>query len=232
MPILNNQVNKLWFNPTYNKFKRNGFSKQLFASDDSEDFLRTGAYLIEEAKRYGNTHIPWDENRRYEILINPRLENALLSIGIEYLLKGVFLAKGYAINLPKENIKLTHPVLIKGNISKLRDNEVQDLSYIKDHISKIIDFNEFNNNQQIKEAKAKKELSGEGVKGLTRLTIPFPNSQQLLDYFHFKRNYSLHRPFIIPEFVGIVRYEHELLDYIAIKSTGRSIKQLTKLTTD
>lgn len=230
MALTHNQINNLWFNPSYDKFKNHGFVKNIFTSKDAEDFIRTGAFLIKEAEKHSNIIIPWDERRRYEILANPRLENAFVSLGAEYLLKGTFLIKGYAINKPlPSSISLSHPITIRGNKSKLRTNEVQDLSYIIDHISKIIDFTEFDRLQKEAEKKAKSDLKGQRLKGITRMTIPFPNAKQLLDYIHFKRNYSLHRPFTVPEFRGITQHIFKLLDYIAQKSAGRTIDVLAKL---
>ena len=229
MALTHNQINKLWSNPTYTNFKNNGFVKLVFTSKDAEDFLRTGAYLIKEAEKRSNIIIPWDENRRYEILANPRLENAFISLGAEYLLKGTFLIKGYAINNPKPAVMLRHPIVVKNNKSKLITNEVQDMSYIVDHIAKIIDFSDFDKSQKAAERKSIAELKGERLKGITRMTIPFPSAQQILEYIHFKRNYSLHRPFIIPEFRGITQHIFKLLDYVAQKGSGRSIEVLAKL---
>ncbi|OGC49692.1 hypothetical protein A2W32_01890 [candidate division WWE3 bacterium RBG_16_37_10] len=230
MALTHNQINKLWFNPSYDKFKIHGFVKNIFTSKDAEDFIRTGAYLIKEAEKHSNIIIPWDENRRYEILANPRLENAFVSLGAEYLLKGTFLLKGYAVNKPlPSSTGLPHPIILSGNKSKLRANEVQDLSYIIDHIAKIIDFTEFNTLQKEAETKAKNDLKGQRLRGITRMTIPFPNAQELLGYIHFKRNYALHRPFTIPEFRGITQHIFKLLDYIAQKGSSRSIEVLAKL---
>lgn len=230
MVLTHNQINKLWFNPTYDRFKKHGFVKNIFTSKDAEDFIRTGAYLIKEAEKHSNIIIPWDEKRRYEILVNPRLENAFVSLGAEYLLKGIFLIKGYAINKPLALTNfLPHPIVLTRNKTKLRANEVQDLSYIIDHIEKIVDFKDFNNLQKDAESKAKNDLKGQRLKGITRMTIPFPNAKQLLAYIHFKRNYSLHRPFIVPEFRGITQHVFKLLDYIAQKGVGRTIDGLAKL---
>jgi len=230
MALTHNQINRLWYNPTYENFKRHGFVKDIFTSKDTEDFIRTGAYLIKEAEKRSNIIIPWDERRRYEILANPRLENAFVALGAEYLLKGVFLIKGFAINEPKKlSAPINHPVVLKGNKNKLLENEVHDLSYIVDHIAKIIDFTDFDKSQKSDEAKAKKDLKGQRLKGITRLTIPFPTAKQILIYLHFKRNYALHRPFTIPEFRGITQHIFKLLDYIAQKGTGRTIEVLAKL---
>lgn len=233
MALTHNQINKLWYNPTYDKFKKHGFVKNIFTSKDAEDFIRTGAYLIKEAEKRSNIIIPWDENRRYEILANPRLENAFMALGTEYLLKGVFLIKGYAINEPKPLAKsIRHPIILKSNKNKLLANEVHDLTYVVDHIAKLIDFAEFDKSQKDDETKAKAELKGQRLKGITRMTIPFPNAKQLLIYLHFKRNYALHRPFIIPEFRGITRHIFKLLDYIAQNGTGRTLEALSKLNDD
>lgn len=230
MALTHNQINKLWFNnPSYIDFKKHGFSKQIFTSKDADDFLKTGAYLIKEAEKLSNTHIPWDERRRFEILANPRLENAFISIGSEYLLKGVFLKNGFAINNPLPGHRLTHPIKISGNKLKLVNNEVQDLSYITNHIGKIIDFLEFNESQKNDEKKAKDEMKGKRLQGITRMTIPYLTAKQMLDYIHFKRNYSLHRPFIIPEFGGLTRQIFNFLDYVAQKGSGKGLSELAKL---
>lgn len=233
MTLTHNQINRLWSNPTYDKFKKHGFVKHIFTSEDTEDFIRTGAHLINEAKKHSNIVIPWDERRRYEILANPRLENAFLAIGSEYLLKGIFLNKGYAVNEPKLLTKqIKHPIILKGNLNKLKANEVQDLSYIVDHITKLVDFNEFDKSQKDAEMKAKAEMKGKRLQGIIRMTIPFPTARQMLDYLHFKRNYAVHRPFIIPEFRGITQHLFKLLDHIARQGAGRSINELAKLRDD
>lgn len=230
MPLTHNQINRLWHKPTYTKFKQHGFVKHVFTSKDAEDFIRTGAYLIKEAEKRSNIIIPWDERRRYEIMANPRLENAFLALGAEYLLKGIFLIKGYAINEPKRlTIPIQHPISLKDNKNKLLVNEVHDLTYIIDHLVKIVDFTEFDSSQKDAEVKAKKELKGQRLRGITRMTIPFPTAKQLLEYLHFKRNYALHRPFTIPEFRGITQHVFKLLDYIAVKETSRKIEILAKL---
>lgn len=233
MALTHNQINRFWFNnPLYLDFKQHGFSRQIFTINEAEDFLRLGAYLIKEAENHSNTHIPWDESRRHEILAHARLENAFVSLGSEYLLKGIFLYKGLAINKPLPAHKLTHPIKIWGNKTKLVDNEVQDLSYVVDHISKLIDFSEFDKSQKEAELKAKNEVKGERLQGITRMTIPYPTAKQMLDYIHFKRNYSLHRPFIIPEFSGITRQTFNFLDFIAQKGVGRKLEELAKLSDD
>lgn len=230
MALTHNQINRFWFNnPLYLDFKEHGFSKQIFTSKEADDFLELGAYLIKEAESHSNTHIPWNERRRHEILAHARLENAFISLGSEYLFKGVFLCKGFAINKLLLAYKLTHPVKIKGNKTKLVDNEVHDLSYVVDHISKLIDFSDFDKSQQDDETKAKQEVKGEKLDGITRMTIPYPSSKQMLDYIHFKRNYSLHRPFIIPEFNGITRQTFNFLDYVAQKGVGKKLSELAKL---
>lgn len=230
MALTHNQINRLWYKPTYENFKKHGFVKHIFTSKDAEDFIRTGAYLIKEAEKRSNIIIPWDEQRRYEILANPRLENAFVALGAEYLLKGVFLIKGYAINEPKQlTTQIRHPIIIRGNKNKLLTNEVHDLSYVVDHIAKVIDFAEFDKSQKDDEAKSKAELKGQRLDGITRMTIPFPTARQILVYLHFKRNFALHRPFTIPEFRGITRHIFKLLDYIAQKGTGRTIEALAKL---
>ncbi|OGM09114.1 hypothetical protein A2Z67_05910 [Candidatus Woesebacteria bacterium RBG_13_36_22] len=230
MPLTHNQINRLWYSPSYTNFKNNGFNKVIFTQNDAEAFLRTGAYLIKEADNRSNIHIPWDEQGRYEILANPRLENAFVSLGAEYLLKGTFLIKGYAINKPKLLFtSLQHPLKVGGNRSKFTMNEVQDLSYIVNHVEKLVDFSEFDESQKNEEKKAVAESKGQRLKGITRMTIPFPNARQLLEYILFKRNYALHRPFIIPEFRGTTQHIFRLLDYIAQKSSGRTIKDLAEL---
>ncbi len=230
MAIIHNQINKLWFKPSYQKFKKHGFTRQVFTSNEAEDFLRIGAYLIKEAEKRSNMTIPWDEQRRHEILANPRLENAFVSLGAEYFLKGVFLVKGDAINKPLPTfIKQQHPIKIRGNKSKLRGDEVQTLSYIVDNLSKIIDFSEFDKNQEDMEKTAKDGLKGRRLRGITRMTTPYPTAKQILDYIHFKRNYALHRPFIIPEFRGITRHVFGLLEYIAQKGVGKGLDELSIL---
>lgn len=230
MALTHNQINRFWFNhPLYSDFKKHGFSKQIFTSKEADDFLKLGAYLIKEAEIHSNTHIPWNESRRHEILAYARLENAFISLGSEYLFKGIFLYKGFAINKPLPTYKSVHPIKVIGNKTKLVDNEVQDLSYIVNHISKLIDFSDFDKSQKDDGTKAKRELKGEKLEGITRMTISYPTAKQILDYIHFKRNYSLHRPFIIPEFNGITRQTFSFLDYIAQKGVGKKLEELAQL---
>ncbi len=233
MALTHNQINRFWYNqPRYTDFKKKGFSKQIFTSIDADDFLKLGAYLIKAAEKHSNTHIPWNDSRRHEILSHARLENAFVSLGSEYLFKGVFLYRGFSINKPLPTYKSTHPIKIRGNKTKLVNNEVQDLSYIVDHIDSIIDFSAFNSTQVDDEMKAKDSLKGERFTGITKMTIPYPTANQLLDYIHFKRNYSLHRPFIIPEFNGITRQIFNFLDYVAQKGVGKSLEELAVLSED
>lgn len=229
MPLIHNQINKLWFNPSYKKFKASSFVKQVFTQRESEDFIRTGAYLITEAHRFSEISIPWREDKRLEILKNPRLENALFSLGSEYLLKGIFLHKGYAINKPLKGVTIKNsPILIKGNKSKLNPSEVFELYYIKNNVRKIVDFQDFDDKQNKKELEEKEKMKGQKLAGITRMTIPYPTSDILLDYILFKRNYSLHRPFIMPEFKGLTDQLYDFLNYIAQKTTGKSINKLAR----
>lgn len=232
MTVLHNQINKLWYKPSYLNFKKSSFVKQVFTSAESDDFIRTGAHLIKQAEKLSNTHIPWDESRRLEILSNPRLENAFVSLGTEYLFKGIFLLKGYSINklVATNGQKISHPVKLKGNKSKLNQGEVFEMAYITTHLPSIVDFVDFDKVQQADEAKAKLADKGERLDGITRMTIPYPNSKQMLDYLLFKRNFSLHRPFIIPEFRGITKHIFSFLNYTAQSATGKSLDILAELT--
>jgi len=229
MANIHNQINKFWFNPSYQKFKQSSFVKTIFTKKDANDFLKTGAYLIQEAEKLSNIHIPWHEDKRFKILANPRLENAFVSLGAEYLLKGVFLVNGYTINKPLVRI-VNHPIKVWGNTERLNLTAVQELGYIVTHLPQIVNFSKFDNNQQQEEIKAKQQVKGERLDGITRLTIPYPTSKQWLDYILFKRNYSLHRPFIIPEFRGITKQLFNFLNYIAKHGIGEEIKSLAKLT--
>ncbi|MFA5894191.1 MAG: hypothetical protein WC851_00270 [Candidatus Shapirobacteria bacterium] len=229
MTIIHNQINRFWSKPTYENFKKHGFVKKVFTINDSEEFIKTGAYLVEEAIKQMNSHIPWDESRKFEILLHPRLENIFLALGTEYFLKGILLAKGYAINKPKMGISLAHPIPVSSNKTKLLKTEVQDLSYIKDQIIRTVDFSDFDKSQESEKIKEKKVNKGKGVRGITSLSVPHPTAKQILDYLHFKRNFSLHRPFIISEFSGIVQQELKILNYIAQKETGETIKKLSSI---
>lgn len=232
MAILHNQINKLWFNPSYTNFKKSLLVKQIFSASEAEDFIRTGAYLIKEAEKLSDTHEPWQHNRRLEILKNPRLENAFVSLGAEYLMKGIFIKNGYAVNKLKSPAPsgLNHPIQTKGNKSKLDPCEVVEFGYIVNHLPKIISFSDFDKTQSDEEVKAKKEAKGDRLDGITRMTIPYPNSKNMLDYLLFKRNYALHRPFIVPEFRGITRHVFNFLEYVAVQATGKKIEELAILT--
>lgn len=230
MPITHNQINKFWYKPSYDKFIKSSFVKQIFVERDAEDFTATGAYLIKMAKKISRKHIPWDEDRRLEILANPRLENALFSLGSEYLIKGVFLYNGYAVNKQKHGSAIqTHPIPLRNNKNKLEKSEVSSLLYFKTHIAKIVNFSKFDQKQDRKELSEKKKDKGQGLSGITRMTIPYPKSNALLDYILFKRNYSLHRPFIMSEFVGLTNQLYDFLNYIATNGCGKSISKLARL---
>lgn len=232
MPIIHNQINKLWFKPSYIKFKKSGFVNHIFTNNDASDFIHTGAYLIKEAEKLSRTHIPWDESRRLEILKNPRLENAFISLGAEYLTKGIFLYKGYSINKPIQPvlIRLIHPVQLKGNKNKLDTKEVQEFNYILTHLPKLVDYGDFDKKQKDDEKEAKNKNKGDKLDRITRMTIPYPDHKALLDYLLFKRNYSLHRPFIMPEFVGITNHIFNFLEYTVQKITNKSLDELAKMT--
>lgn len=230
MPILHNQINRLWSNPTYNSFKKSHFVKHIFTKNDAKDFLKTGAYLIQEGEKLSNLLIPWDERRRYEILKNPRLENSFMSLGTEYLMKGVFLHNDYAVNKPKAGMSgLTHPIVISRNKGKLNPADVQEMGYIINQLVNLVDFTDFDNKQKNDELKARTEMSGRRLKGITKMIVPYPTARQFLEYLLFKRNYSLHRPFIISEFRGITTQLYKFLNYIAVKGAHESIDQLARL---
>lgn len=90
MAIIHNQINLFWSNPTYDNFKRSFFVKRVFTQAETDLFLKIGAYLIEEAKKQDEIVIPWSDSKKYEIWKKPILENAFLSLGSEYLMKGDF----------------------------------------------------------------------------------------------------------------------------------------------
>jgi hypothetical protein len=233
MAITHNQLNRLWVNPDYEKFKNHSFTRHIFTSKDAEDLLRTGAYLIKEAERKARIIIPWNESRRIEILANPRLSNAYLATGAEYFLKGVFLYKGLAINKPKKSaVGIKHPIPIKRNKGKLLPSDIQDLYYILAHIGDVIDFENFDLSQMKDKRRAKEELKGKRVKGIPSLTIPYPKASDILTYLRFIRNNALHRPFIMPEFRGITKQIYSLLDYISKQVTGKGIDDYSILSDD
>jgi hypothetical protein len=204
--------------------------KQVFVQKDYEDFVTTGAYLIKMAKKISKKHIPWDQDRRLEILANPRLENAMFSLGAEYLIKGIFLNKGFAVNKPLKGATFTnYPIKISKNKAKLDKTDIQTLHYFKDNIEKVIAFTNFDIKQKKEEKKEKDKVRGQGLSGITRLTIPYQKSKILLDYILFKRNFSLHRPFIMPEFVGLTNQLYDFLNFIAKEGCGRTINELAKL---
>lgn len=232
MAILHNQINKLWYKPSYLKFKKSGFVNCIFTKSDAMDFIHTGACLIVEAKRLSGMHTPWNKDLRLEILKKPRLENTYTSLGTEYLTKGIFLYKGYSINKPLANlpIRITHPILLKNNKNKLNPREVQEFSYITDHLPRIVDYSDFDSKQKNDELIAVKNNKGDRLDGITRMTIPYPDHKALLDYLLFKRNYSLHRPFIMPEFIGITNHIFNFLEYTVQKITNKSLDELAKMT--
>jgi hypothetical protein len=95
------------------------------------------------------------------------------------------------------------------------------------YLPKIVDFKKFDQDQKELEAKQKSQLTGQRVKGIERLTIPYPSSHDFLAYIHFLRNYALHRPLIFPEFNGITTQLFFFLDYVAIEGTGQTIDELS-----
>jgi hypothetical protein len=228
MSILHNQINRLWFNPSYDKFKNSHFNKHIFSKKDANDFLKTGAYLIMNALQISNlppSAYKGEENRE-SFLKNPRLENAFFSLGAEYLMKGVFLLKGYSINKTVAKGQISHPIKLYGNRKNLRENEVYEIGYIVRYLPSILNFDDFNKNQKEFEKKQKDRMKGQKIKGIKKLTIPYPNATAFLDYIHAKRNYALHRPFIIPEFSGLTVQLFFFLGYIAEKGVGKSLKEL------
>jgi len=170
--------------------------------------------------------IPWNERRRLEILNRPRLENAHFSLGSEYFLKGIFLKKGFAINKTVKDSGVNHPIKVRGNRSYLLENEVVQMNTIVKYLPSIIDLSGFDIEQQSAKKAERYELGGERLKGINNLGIPHPNSVELLDYLLFKRNYALHRPFIIPEFKGITHQLFRFLNYISVAETGLEIMDL------
>ncbi len=229
MPLTHNQINYLWYKADYVSFKNSVFVKKIFTKKDSNDFLKTGSYLIEKARKLTGILIPWDESKRYQILNNPRLENAFMSLGAEYLLKGIFLNNGYTINKLCPNIKSTHPLPVYRNKRKLNAIEVVELDYVINHLSKIVDFSEFNTKQVEIGKEEKAKLKGQKLDNITRMSIPYPTARQLLKYIQFKRNFALHRPFIMPEFNGLTKQLFGVLDYTAFKGSGKTIKQLAEM---
>jgi hypothetical protein len=231
MPILHNQINKFWNNPTYANFKKSFFSKKIFTKKDAELFLKIGAYLIEEARKYSEMHIPWAESKKYDILKNPILENIDYSLGAEYLMKGVFLKNGYAVN----NVSISglpQPVRLRSNKGKLSKTDVQTINYIVQHIARIVDFTDFDAKQKLDKETERAKDKGDRIQGITSMGIPHPTARQFLEYIQFKRNHSLHRPFIVSEFNGTTKQLFDLMEYIATKGANSNLKDLAKLIQD
>lgn len=231
MPITHNQINRFWSNPTYLNFKKSVFNKKLFIEEDANLCLKIGAYLIEDARKYSETHTAWDESEKYDIWKNPILENINYAIGAEYLMKGVFLKNGFAINIPKPSVTgLLQPIKLQANKGKLSKTEVQTIDYVVRYISIVVDFTEFDATQKQDKDDERAKDKGTRLQGITSMGIPHPSSRQLLEYIHYKRNYSLHRPFIATEFSGITKQLFDFMDYIATKGAGQSLESLARLT--
>lgn len=229
MAITHNQVNAFWSNPTYSNFKNKLFNKKVFRQKDAGLFTKIGAYLIQDAENYSKGTTAWKEEDKYKILKKPIMENIHYTLGAEYLMKGIFLKNGYAVNKPLLR-GLEHPVKLKTNIGKLSKIEVHTIDYIVQHIGKIVDFSEFDATQ-VRELKQEKlETRGEKLQGITSMGIPHPTSKQILDYIQYKRNFALHRPFIATEFRGLTKQLFNFADYMAIKGSGNNIAELAKLT--
>lgn len=172
MVLTHNQINYFWrTNATYLDFKNSPFVKGVIDKKIAEDFLRLGAYLINEGRKLSNIIVSWDSQRRHEILAYPRLSNAYIALGSEYLMKGIFLQEGYAINKPLSRTNLNHPISLRGNRDKLSLEGVQELGYIATHIGSVIDFTEFDENQNKKEKNAKEEVRGQRFRGITEQVL-------------------------------------------------------------
>lgn len=230
MAILHNQINSLWHNSTYEKFRKSGFVRQIFKKEDATTFIKTGAHLILLAKKENDKIFPYDPSRDFEFRLRPRISNAFFSLGAEYILKGVYLWHGYAINKLKPGIIVPYPTKLRGNIKQLCENEVVKMKYLVDNFFSLpIDLRDFDIEQKRLALSEAKKYKGKKMVGIKKLSIPSPTSKQILDYIYFKRNYSLHRPFVIPEFLGTTNIIFKFIDYLLVKVTGKGTEEHGKI---
>ena len=229
MPIVHNRLVRFWGNPTEQKFDYYLASSGLLNDNDAQNLIKFGAYMIKKGLRDINKIQPYDRREGLMNWVHQYEGNALLYIGTEFLIKGIFLKKGYAINAYKDKNKnrdyVTSPIKLNRNKGKLSASKTRDLGYFIEHIDVIADFSSFDADQQRRNGKTPPP----NLDGLLSTRYRNPNHTQIFQYIRFTRNSYLHTSKHMPTFNGIYKDMAKLFDVLCRESLGKSLYQLSKL---
>lgn len=223
-PFLHNRLVRLWGNLTDDKLAKIYSSHGLFnETDDAQNLVKYCTYLINKGNELRLKTVPYDPTKGLNNFIEAVEGEILFYFGVEYFIKGVYLYKGYSINVLKSGgNKLTR---LKNNKSKLSPSHKIKLNDLLNNLDKIVDFTDYDINQ----AKKNKIDRGKPSNGIISNKYKHPGHKELLRFIRFNRNVQLHTSKKIPEFRGNIDEVIELLEHIAINACSKTLKELSDL---
>lgn len=213
------------------------FEARILEQKDVKDFLSFAILLLHEAKAIEEElRKPWGGydpskpneflNRRYLVV----KRSIFLGIGTEYLLKTIFLGKGFSINRTKRGIRLQEPYKLSGNFSSLDPKEAVTFEYLKTNLDKVVDCSKFDeevrkeNEKRYEKDEKLKEKNGD--QGFLRYNYKKPDSNGCLNFIQGVRNNYAHNAFIKAEFGGFFFDAFEFLNFLTEKTFRKSINEI------
>lgn len=205
-------------------------SKGLLNDNDSQNLIKFGTHLITKGLALIKVVQPFDSSRG---LINWQKQyegNTLLYVGVEFLIKGIFLKKGFAVNAFKEtklNSRVEElPVKMNRSKSKLDAAETRKLVYFLKHIDLVADFDQFDKEQAARNSQpAPQPKPG----GLLSTRYKNPDHNQIFEYIRLTRNSYLHTSKHMETFNGIYTDIERLIDYMCKKALNKNLSEISDL---
>ncbi|MDO8728746.1 MAG: hypothetical protein Q7K26_02510 [bacterium] len=147
---------------TIEKSVKSQFAK-VFTSADWPLFKKMAEANLREAATLLKLNMPVEE--ALKLLARNSRKRLLIGIGVELLLKAIYLKNGYAINLPPKNSQLKFPFLVKDAACvQLVDDKTVMLNDLIEKLSRIITLqNESVALTGLKIAKVFRNKEGHGV---------------------------------------------------------------------
>lgn len=230
MPLLHNQLVRFWGNPTPKKYESYMASLGLLTDNDAQNQIKFGAYFIKKGLRLIHHNEPYRRELGLKYWGKNYEGNALLYTGIEFLVKGLFLKNGYAINEYKNaNLNRDYdspPIKILRNKNRLNPTRTRDLGYFLKHVGELADFKDFDSGQKLRN---KIPAPGPRPTGLISTRYKHPTHNQIFEFIRLTRNSYLHTSKKMQTFAGIYIDMEVLLDYLCKESVNKSLNQLADL---
>lgn len=112
---------------------------KIFSSNDWQLFKKMAESNLREAATLTKAHMPAEASLR--LLARNSRKRLLIGIGVELLLKSVYLKRGYPVNKPKNagQLKFPFPSADAAGVALSEDSTYQ-LNDLIQHINKVVDF--------------------------------------------------------------------------------------------